>query len=349
MKWTNPFPRLNLSKRHLVDNQQDDLEYADEFSIPGHLDLVDEATLDMLSLNRVRRTRVKITVYALSILGIISLAIGSGIIFAKRYQRDLGVTSSLNSADSATSTANITSHKAYINNICSSSAISSLKGKLGCADACADSSCCRTMNAEENCMSNFPAVCLEFEACNILLGSTTTDNVNSNYSMIIEASEQPVTMSPVNLSDSELMNSGIDVSTILDILPIDSGLVSTNNSNEIDLNGVYITGNVNASTPTNTDATEHYISSLDHSLNVTPSVTVMGANVSVDGIVYDKNWLRNRVNDTCISVDLTMQENLIACKQLCESAICCYREEHSCVEEAEFCDILSKCEELLMT
>lgn len=331
-----------------MDNQQDDLEYADEFSIPGHLDLVDEATLDMLSLNRVRRTRVKVTVYALGILGIISLAIGSGIIFAKRYQRDLDMPSSLNSADSA----NLTNHKAYINHICSSSAIMSHKGKLGCTDACADSSCCRTMNVEENCMSQFPVVCLEFEACNILLDSTTTDNVNSNYSAIIEASEQPVTMSPVNLSESGLMTGGSDVSTILNVLPIDSGVVSTNTSNEIDLNGGYITGNVSASSPINSDATDHNIfesSSLDHSLNVTPSVTVMGANVSIDEIVYDRDWLRNRVNDTCIYVDLTVQENLIACKQLCDSANCCFREEHSCTEEADFCEIFSKCKELLMT
>jgi len=360
--------------RRLGDDQHDDLvDYADECSIPGHLDLVDEAALDIFSHNRVRRARAKITAYVLGILGVIALAIGSGIIFAQRYRSssDFGVTFSLSSGDSANSTVNLTSHKAYINKLCSSLAISSLKGKLRCTDVCADSSCCRTVNTEENCMSDFPAVCLEFEACNILSDSNTTINVSNNKSMIIEASEQPVTMSPVNLNELGVMNNGSSVSTILDVSPIDSGIISTNNSNEIDIissmHGGNITGDINASTGAvmvmpvndvsgnntlNGDATEPYkfeSSNLEQSLNVTPSVTVMGAKVSVDGIVYDKDWIRSRVNDTCISVESTVQENLSACKQLCELANCCYREERSCIEEAEFCEIFSKCKDLLLT
>jgi hypothetical protein len=178
-------------------------------------------------------------------------------------------------------------------------------------------------------------------------------------------------MSPVNLNELGVMNNVSDVSTILDVSPIDSGIVSTTNSNEIDINssmyGGNITGNINTSigkvvvmpmndisgnNTLNGDATESYnfeSSNLEHSLNITPSVTVMGAKVSVDGIVYENDWIRSRINDTCISVELTVQENLSACKQLCELANCCYREEHGCIEEAEFCEIFSKCKDLLLT
>lgn len=261
MRWSNPFRRIsfiNNSRSYRGDDLQEDLDFADECSIPGHLDLVDEAALGILSHDRVRVARAKTAVCILGVAGVISLAIGSGMIYAKRYTSNEGTTSSLSTATSS-SAANHTRYKAYIDKICTSEAVSSTNGRLKCMDACADSTCCRTENLEENCMADFSAVCLEFEACNILSDNNTTsmnisipmysDNNTSNS--IIKASQHATVNN--NIADMLLLTADIQSFTNTNSSLNPHGVVSISSYSNYDIRiNLTITGLDSICSPTDT-------------------------------------------------------------------------------------------------
>lgn len=138
-----------------------ELEDVDDHSLSsGHLDLVDEAALSIISHNRVRAARVKTVVWILVFSGAIVLAVGLGVAYSRKLKSDdTNLMYTLGSS---------TSYKSHVDKLCGSENIQSTKGRLSCMEACADSSCCRAKEQEENCIKNFTSVCLEYQACNIL-------------------------------------------------------------------------------------------------------------------------------------------------------------------------------------
>ncbi len=68
----------------------------------------------------------------------------------------------------------------------------------------------------------------------------------------------------------------------------------------------------------------------------------------VDGHNYTEAELEKVIHDKCLLKDLSIQENHVACADLCKLGKCCFRSGDKSCKGDSFCSAFGDCKELIL-